>query len=390
LSGEINETRTYNARLQLTNLTNGNSAQYIYSATQNNGRITQMVASGETVNYTYDSLNRLIAAATPGTVPADWGLSFSYDGFGNRLSQLVTKGSAPTQTIIVKPQYNQVDGLTYDANGNQTTLNGVSMAYDVDNRLMTYGSNDEQYAYAPDNQRVWKKRSDGSEEVYFYSVSGQRLGIFEVYSPYATLLQFRQKETRIYFGGRPVTTRDANDTTTPVYPDRLGSLGSYFPYGEERTTTANDMPIKSPAHPGRIVRSACLAPLNLSVTAGARVLGVSRQALNNIVNGKAGISPEMAIRLTKAFGVRRRPGSECSLPMILRRPASTKARSRCAGSTQPSRRHPSLGLCRPLVIWNPMGELVAGAYFEAIHNALGAWLVRRWLLPKNGRRPVRS
>jgi len=87
---------------------------------------------------------------------------------------------------------------------------------------------------------VWKKRSDGSEEVYFYSVSGQRLGIFEVYSPYATLLQFRQKETRIYFGGRPVTTRDVNDTTTPAYPDRLGSLGSYFPYGEERTTTAND------------------------------------------------------------------------------------------------------------------------------------------------------
>jgi addiction module HigA family antidote len=50
------------------------------------------------------------------------------------------------------------------------------------------------------------------------------------------------------------------------------------------------------------VRSACLAPLNLSVTEGARVLGISRQALNNIVNGKAGISPEMAIRLTKAFG----------------------------------------------------------------------------------------
>jgi len=62
------------------------------------------------------------------------------------------------------------------------------------------------------------------------------------------------------------------------------------------------MPMRSPVHPGRIVRSAFLAPLNLSVTEGARVLGISRQALNNIVNGKAGISPEMAIRLTKAFG----------------------------------------------------------------------------------------
>lgn len=62
------------------------------------------------------------------------------------------------------------------------------------------------------------------------------------------------------------------------------------------------MPMKKPVHPGRIVRQACLAPLGLSVTEGAKVLGVTRQALNNLVNGKSGISPEMALRLTKAFG----------------------------------------------------------------------------------------
>ncbi len=62
------------------------------------------------------------------------------------------------------------------------------------------------------------------------------------------------------------------------------------------------MPMKKPVHPGRIVRHDCLEPLGLSVTAGAKVLGVTRQALNNIVNGRSGISPEMAIRLTKAFG----------------------------------------------------------------------------------------
>jgi addiction module HigA family antidote len=60
--------------------------------------------------------------------------------------------------------------------------------------------------------------------------------------------------------------------------------------------------MKNPAHPGRIVRSACLEPLGLSVTEGARVLGVTRQTLNNVINGKSGISPEMAIRLSKAFG----------------------------------------------------------------------------------------
>ncbi|HEY1723598.1 MAG TPA: HigA family addiction module antitoxin [Magnetospirillaceae bacterium] len=64
------------------------------------------------------------------------------------------------------------------------------------------------------------------------------------------------------------------------------------------------MPMKNPPHPGISVRINCLEPLGLSVTAGAKVLGVTRQALNNLVNGKGGISPEMAIRLSKAFGSR--------------------------------------------------------------------------------------
>ena len=62
------------------------------------------------------------------------------------------------------------------------------------------------------------------------------------------------------------------------------------------------MPMKNPPHPGGHIRYDCLEPLGLSVTKGAKVLGVSRQALNNLVNGKSGISPEMAIRLSKAFG----------------------------------------------------------------------------------------
>jgi len=62
------------------------------------------------------------------------------------------------------------------------------------------------------------------------------------------------------------------------------------------------MPMKNPPHPGRIVRQDCIEPLGLTVTDAARVLGVTRQALNNVVNGRAGISPEMAVRLSKAFG----------------------------------------------------------------------------------------
>ena len=60
--------------------------------------------------------------------------------------------------------------------------------------------------------------------------------------------------------------------------------------------------MKNPPHPGLSIRHDCLEPLGLSVTEAARKLGVSRKQLSAIVNGRSGISPEMAIRLDKAFG----------------------------------------------------------------------------------------
>ena len=60
------------------------------------------------------------------------------------------------------------------------------------------------------------------------------------------------------------------------------------------------MAMKNPAHLGRIIKNACLDPLGLSVTAGAKALGITRQTLTKIVNGHSGISAEMAIRLEKA------------------------------------------------------------------------------------------
>lgn len=62
------------------------------------------------------------------------------------------------------------------------------------------------------------------------------------------------------------------------------------------------MAMKEPPHPGLSIRYDCLEPLELSVTEAAKVLEVTRQALNNVVNGKAGISSDMAICLDKAFG----------------------------------------------------------------------------------------
>ena len=62
------------------------------------------------------------------------------------------------------------------------------------------------------------------------------------------------------------------------------------------------MPMQNPPHPGKIVRSDCLDPLGLTVTRAAQGLGVTRQALSDLVNGHAGISVDMALRLSKAFG----------------------------------------------------------------------------------------
>ncbi len=61
------------------------------------------------------------------------------------------------------------------------------------------------------------------------------------------------------------------------------------------------MQMHNPPHPGEVIRDLCLEPLDLSVTEAAEALGVSRKTLSSILNGHAGISPEMALRLSMAF-----------------------------------------------------------------------------------------
>jgi addiction module HigA family antidote len=62
------------------------------------------------------------------------------------------------------------------------------------------------------------------------------------------------------------------------------------------------MTMKNPPHPGEMIRELCLEPLDLSVTRAAQGLGVTRETLSLLLNGHSGISPEMAIRLSQAFG----------------------------------------------------------------------------------------
>ena len=62
------------------------------------------------------------------------------------------------------------------------------------------------------------------------------------------------------------------------------------------------MPMKNPPHPGGVVLLECIEPLGITITQAARALGVTRTTLSELVNGKRGISPEMAIRLSQVFG----------------------------------------------------------------------------------------
>ena len=61
------------------------------------------------------------------------------------------------------------------------------------------------------------------------------------------------------------------------------------------------MRMHNPPHPGKIIKALCLDPLGLSITEAAKGLGISRKTLSAILNGRAGISPEMAVRLSIAF-----------------------------------------------------------------------------------------
>jgi RHS repeat-associated protein len=254
------ETRTYNSRLQLTrmvaSLNPGLDQEYRYSATQNNGQITQSKnwTSGEEVTYSYDALNRFASAVTTGP---EWGLSFGYDGFGNRTSQSVTKGSGPASSLSVSMTTNRItsSGYGYDANGNLTTMpygsGSLNLYYDVENRLVkvtgTFGT--EEYGYDWSNRRLWKKAPSGTKEYYLNGPDGRTLGTYKyVGTTCCDLLK-----QNLYFAGRLVRTRDL--TTTYEYSivtDRLGSVRvrnlegndvdwfAYYPYGEQQQATAND------------------------------------------------------------------------------------------------------------------------------------------------------
>jgi RHS repeat-associated protein len=199
--------------------------EYIYSATQNNGRITQRKnwLSGEVVTYTYDSLQRLTQATATG--PSPWSESCTFDGFGN----LTGKAGS---NWVVNASTNRINGLSYDANGNQA--NGGSSAYDIDNRLLTWDGT-EQYRYDASNKRVFRRWTNGTgqlQETYsMYGVNGKVTAeLAAVYDPAAGVqpgMVLTPTATYQYVGIRKVGWNEGME-------DRLGTkpAGSGRPYGE--------------------------------------------------------------------------------------------------------------------------------------------------------------
>jgi len=251
----LRETRSYNDRQQLTGIQAAWTAapyavrfdlSYVYPAAgSNNGRISAEInnLTSTQVSYTYDQLSRLATAASATGGTTNWGLSFSYDVYGNRTAQTVTAGSAPAFSATFGSS-NRMVGYSYDNNGNQlTTPDGATLEYDPDNRLTKWTKQGQvdQYQYHPSGWRLSK-----SSEKYLYGPGGQLLESYRAWNDFTDY---------VYFGGRLLYTLSAGQALTRIYSDRLGSTRAtetieqygggwttrnYYPFGEEIGSTAND------------------------------------------------------------------------------------------------------------------------------------------------------
>ena len=148
-------------------------------AAQNNGSIqciTDGVDGGRSINFGYDALGRMVSAQTNGDSNyPQWGMSESYDRYGNRLSQSVTAGSGPSSNLSFTGR-NQPVGYSYDASGNMTVEPLIPqqnyMTYDAENRMTAVsGSSGASYGYDGNGLRVVKSVQGGATTVSIYSGS---------------------------------------------------------------------------------------------------------------------------------------------------------------------------------------------------------------------------
>jgi RHS repeat-associated protein len=269
---------TYNAASQLDSLTFGNGAATDYTYNPNNLRLTDIVttksgntllnlhytfdnvgnilsvvdtARGETTNYSYDDLNRLMSASIT-TGGNQYSRSWQYDSIGN-MTQRVENG------VTTSYQYNDATSkhavthlnnvlkYQYDPNGNMTTRDGDTLVYDVENRLtsVTKAGVTTSFVYNGDGTRV-KREVMGVGTTYYIG------NYFEVWVPNGGSATFNKY---YYFGAQRVAAKIGADlfylqgdhlASSSVVMTQAGtsfySRQTYFPFGAQRTTEGSALP----------------------------------------------------------------------------------------------------------------------------------------------------
>jgi RHS repeat-associated protein len=219
---------------------------YIYgSAGSNDGQIsgiTDSVDNGRSVAYTYDALARLVTAVTTGSANyPQWGLRWNYDRYGNRTDQIVTAGTAPSNSVTVDGASNRIisTGYGYDANGNMTNDGNNTLVYDGENRVTSSSGNlgSGTYTYDGNGLRV-KKISGGTTTVYIFSgakvIAEYENGAVpssptrEYLYVGAALLAKIESGSTTYYQQDHLSNRLLTDNSGNV----IGQSG-HFPYGEQ-------------------------------------------------------------------------------------------------------------------------------------------------------------
>lgn len=251
-AGQLSRTNTYNSRLQGTrmqvgvppNLGSLLDISYNYNEGVSNNStsaaITNNLDTTQSANYTFDALRRVSTAQHP---LGNWTLSWSYDRFGNRLSQTGAGIGAlipPSLSLSIDPATNRINaaGYTYDNAGNLTADPQRTYQYDAENRLIKVDNGTiATYWYDGAGDRV-KKAVGGAATLYVLGIGEYSNGAWQKnylhaagariqYNGNGTMYWYHQDSSR--------TPRKVTDINGNVISSK-----DYWPYGEEITATAND------------------------------------------------------------------------------------------------------------------------------------------------------
>jgi RHS repeat-associated protein len=237
-------------RLQLTSLnyTKGSTNLFglTYGYSQNGGNngqitnITEPAEAGQSVNYSYDALGRLSTAVSVGSANfPKWGLSFTYDRYGNRTAETPTAGSGmPSNSVAVDATNNRINsgGYAYDLSGNMTNDGSNTLAYDAVNRAVSATSGSGTYGYDGNGLRV-KKVAGGTTTVYVFSGS-------KVIAEYDNGAAVASPSREYIYSGSVMLAKIEGGSTIYYHADHLSarlltdsngnSLGQrgHYPFGE--------------------------------------------------------------------------------------------------------------------------------------------------------------